>query len=80
MPVCRWKAKPLADQINREYDMTKYLKIGFKSFENQSAMFGIILAGILLTLPALVQANWPGFRGPTGLGYTPAEKDRKSVV
>ncbi len=59
--------------MNREYDMTKYLKMGFKSFENQSALFGVILAGILLSPQALVRANWPGFRGPTGLGYTTEE-------
>ena len=73
MPVCRWKAKPLTDQIYREYDMTKYLKIGIKFFENQSAIFVIILTGILLIPNALARANWPGFRGPTGLGYTTEE-------
>jgi len=29
----------------------------------------LIVAGILLMPQALVQVNWPGFRGPTGLGY-----------
>jgi len=53
--------------------MTKCLKTGFKSFDNPSAIVGIVLAGILLTPQALVRANWPGFRGPTGLGYTTEE-------
>ncbi|MCP4257731.1 MAG: PQQ-binding-like beta-propeller repeat protein [Planctomycetes bacterium] len=50
--------------------MTKYLKIGIKFFKNQSAMFVIILTGILLTANTAARANWPGFRGPTDLGYT----------
>ena len=53
--------------------MTKYLKIRIKSLANQSAIFVIILTGILVTPNALAQANWPGFRGPTGLGYTTQE-------
>ncbi|OHB67779.1 MAG: hypothetical protein A2Y77_05720 [Planctomycetes bacterium RBG_13_62_9] len=73
MPVFRVKAHPLADQINREYDMTKHLKIGFKSLGNQPVTSGIIWAVLLLAPQALVQANWPGFRGPTGLGYTTQE-------
>jgi len=73
MPVRRWKTKPLTDQIHREYDMTKYLKTVIRFFENQSAIFIIILTGILLTPDALSRANWPGFRGPTGLGYTTEE-------
>jgi hypothetical protein len=40
--------------------MTEYLKIGFKSFEKRPALFGGILAGILLTPPAFVQANFAG--------------------
>ena len=67
------KTKTLTDQIYREYNMTKYLKTGTRFFENQSAIFVIILTGILLTPNALVRANWPGFRGPTGLGYTTQE-------
>jgi len=53
--------------------MTKHLKTGIKSLENQPAIVGIILGGVLLTCQARVQANWPGFRGPTGLGYTTEE-------
>jgi outer membrane protein assembly factor BamB len=53
--------------------MTEYPKTGLRSFENQSAIFGIVLAGVLLTPQARVRANWPGFRGPTGLGYTTEE-------
>ena len=49
--------------------MTKYLKMRMKSFENRSAIFVIILASILLIPDTLARANWPGFRGPTGLGY-----------
>jgi hypothetical protein len=40
---------------------------------NQPAVIGLVFAGILLTFQALVQANWPGFRGSTGLGYTTQE-------
>jgi outer membrane protein assembly factor BamB len=36
-------------------------------------MSGLVLAGILLMPQARIQANWPGFRGPTGLGYTTEE-------
>ena len=53
--------------------MAKCLEIGFKSFENQPALFSIVWAGILLMPQAVVQANWPAFRGPTGLGYTTEE-------
>lgn len=53
--------------------MTRCLKMRIKFFEDQSTIFGIVLAGILLTPQARVQANWPGFRGPTGLGYTTEE-------
>jgi outer membrane protein assembly factor BamB len=53
--------------------MTKRLKTGFQSLENQSPIVGIVLAGILLMPQARVQGNWPGFRGPTGLGYTTEE-------
>lgn len=53
--------------------MTQYLKARIESFENQSVLFGMVLACVLLMPPALVQANWPGFRGPTGLGYTTQE-------
>ncbi|MCX5644195.1 MAG: PQQ-binding-like beta-propeller repeat protein [Phycisphaerae bacterium] len=53
--------------------MTKDLRTGIKLFENQAALGVMVLAGILLTAPALVRANWPGFRGPTGLGYTTEE-------
>jgi outer membrane protein assembly factor BamB len=47
--------------------------MGIKLFGSQSAIFGIVLAGILLTPVGLVRANWPGFRGPTGFGYTTEE-------
>ena len=50
--------------------MTKYLKIGIKFFENKLVIFIIILTGILLRPADLARGNWPGFRGPTGLGYT----------
>jgi outer membrane protein assembly factor BamB len=50
--------------------MTKYLKTVIMFFKNQSFMFVIILTGILLTPNATALANWPGFRGPTGQGYT----------
>jgi len=53
--------------------MTKYPRIGIKFSENQSAIFVIILTGILLAPNAPARANWPGFRGPTGLGYTTQE-------
>jgi hypothetical protein len=48
----------------------KYLTIRTEPFQNQLAICGIVLAGILLFLQAPVRANWSGFRGPTGLGYT----------
>ncbi len=50
--------------------MVKNLKRRIKFFENQSAIFVIILTGILMRPSTLARANWPGFRGPTGLGYT----------
>src|SRR3974390_1519848 len=53
--------------------MTKNRKAGNKWLENKSALWGVIWAGILLAPQALAQANWPGFRGPTGLGYTTEE-------
>jgi outer membrane protein assembly factor BamB len=53
--------------------MMKYLKAGFRSSEDPLARFAVVLAGLLLLPPARVQANWPGFRGPTGLGYTTEE-------
>lgn len=53
--------------------MTKYFKMCIRSFKTPSALLGIMLAGILLTPQAVVRANWPGFRGPTGLGYTTEE-------
>lgn len=53
--------------------MTKHLKRGTKSLRNQSTLFGVALLSLLLAPQALVGANWPGFRGPTGLGYTMEE-------
>ncbi|MEN6426330.1 MAG: PQQ-binding-like beta-propeller repeat protein [Phycisphaerales bacterium] len=53
--------------------MTMYIKKGIRYMESRSAMLGIVLAGSLLMSEALVRANWPGFRGPTGLGYTTEE-------
>jgi hypothetical protein len=53
--------------------MTKHLKIRFKSLRNQLVVFGIVFGGMLLVPPPCVQANWPGFRGPSGLGYTTEE-------
>ncbi len=53
--------------------MTQYLKMCIRSFKTPSVLFVIILAGILLSPQAVVGANWPGFRGPTGLGYTTEE-------
>jgi outer membrane protein assembly factor BamB len=51
----------------------RHLTAGFTSFEDRSALFGLVLAGVLLASQVRVQANWPGFRGPTGLGYTTQE-------
>ncbi len=53
--------------------MMKYRRLASKCFAHQSALRGLVLAGILLTPGTLAQANWPGFRGPTGLGYTTEE-------
>ena len=53
--------------------MLKYLWTGIRFFINRPSMFVIILTGILLTANAPIRANWPGFRGPTGLGYTTEE-------
>jgi len=53
--------------------MTKYFDARFQSLKNQSVLVGLILAGIPLMLEGRVRANWPGFRGPTGLGYTTEE-------
>ncbi len=53
--------------------MMKRFKVQFESLQNRLAIFGLVLAGILLMPQARVQANWPGFRGPTGLGYTTEE-------
>jgi outer membrane protein assembly factor BamB len=53
--------------------MTRHRDAGFESLENRLAIVGVILTGILLAPQARVQANWPGFRGPTGLGYTTEE-------
>jgi outer membrane protein assembly factor BamB len=50
--------------------MIKFLKIRIRALETQPAIWVMILTGILLTPQAVVRANWPGFRGPTGLGYT----------
>jgi outer membrane protein assembly factor BamB len=59
--------------VNREYDMMKYLKTKVHSFETRPTLWVIFLACILLSPQAVVRANWPGFRGPTGLGYTTEE-------
>jgi outer membrane protein assembly factor BamB len=67
--------------------MTKDLKMPFASLAGRSAPVAILLVGILLAPQAPVRANWPGFRGPTGLGYTTEENlpltwggpDRKNV-
>ena len=53
--------------------MKKPLRTGIWFFESQSAIFFIILTSVLLAQNAFVRANWPGFRGPTGLGYTTEE-------
>ena len=53
--------------------MTKCRKTATKFFENQAVFFAIVLMGILLAPDGFAQANWPGFRGPTGLGYTTEE-------
>jgi outer membrane protein assembly factor BamB len=53
--------------------MNQHLTKGIASFIHQPAALGIVLAGILLTPKILLAANWPGFRGPTGLGYTTEE-------
>jgi outer membrane protein assembly factor BamB len=50
--------------------MTPPPRIGVKPLECGLGMIGIVVAGILLAPEGLVRANWPGFRGPTGLGYT----------
>ena len=68
--------------------MTKDLKMPFASLAGRSAPVAILLVGILLAPQAPVRANWPGFRGPTGLGYTTEENlpltwggpDRKNVT
>ncbi len=53
--------------------MTKHLKRGIKSLQDQLAVFGVALLSLLLAPQASIGANWPGFRGPTGLGYTTEE-------
>jgi outer membrane protein assembly factor BamB len=53
--------------------MTKWLKMRSRFFAIQSALLGLVFAGTLPTPAAPVRANWPGFRGPTGLGYTTEE-------
>ena len=53
--------------------MTQYLRKAITFVENKSALFVIISACILLPLGDVARANWPGFRGPTGLGYTTQE-------
>ncbi len=53
--------------------MAEYVRAGFNRLRNGPAIFSIILASILLMPHGLAQANWPGFRGPTGLGYTTEE-------
>ncbi len=53
--------------------MTKYFKIGTRLHEIPPTIFLAILMSVLLMPVAFVQANWPGFRGPTGLGYTTQE-------
>jgi outer membrane protein assembly factor BamB len=60
----------VTNQAHQERDMTKYRKSGIKSLRNRSILWGIMGAGMLLLPGALAGANWPGFRGPTGLGYT----------
>jgi outer membrane protein assembly factor BamB len=53
--------------------MMKYFWTRIKLFGNRFSIFVIILTFILLTPNALIRANWPGFRGPSGLGYTVEE-------
>jgi outer membrane protein assembly factor BamB len=53
--------------------MTKWLKMRSRFFAIQSALLGLVFAGTLPTPAAPARANWPGFRGPTGLGYTTEE-------
>jgi outer membrane protein assembly factor BamB len=53
--------------------MTKWLKMRSRFFAIQSALLGLVFAGTLPTPAVPVRANWPGFRGPTGLGYTTEE-------
>jgi outer membrane protein assembly factor BamB len=53
--------------------MTKDFKIGTRLLEIQPTISVAILMSVLLTPVAFVRANWPGFRGPTGLGYTTEE-------
>jgi outer membrane protein assembly factor BamB len=60
-------------RMDYNHDMVKYLKTHINCHSMGSTLFVIIWAGILLTPDAFVRANWPGFRGPTGLGYTTEE-------
>ena len=53
--------------------MTKHLNRRIRFFEHQSVILGLVLTGAFLTPRTLVAANWAGFRGPTGLGYTTEE-------
>lgn len=49
------------------------LRTGIRFFENRPVIFVFFLISILLISNTFVRANWPGFRGPTGLGYTTEE-------
>ena len=53
--------------------MIKFLSILFGLSKTASAMFIIFVSSLLLMPNSIVRANWPGFRGPTGLGYTMEE-------
>jgi len=68
--VCRKTAEFSAAQIHLEDDMMECHRIHSGPLEDRSTWLGIVLASVLLTPQALVRADWPGFRGPTGLGYT----------
>jgi outer membrane protein assembly factor BamB len=53
--------------------MVNDLKPPFGSLAGRPVLVVILLAGVLLAPGTPVRANWPGFRGPTGLGYTTEE-------
>jgi len=73
MPTFQSESKSLVGQTHWEYNMMKYLKIRLKVLQDRSAVFHIVWAGVLLCLQGSIRANWPAFRGPTGLGYTTEE-------